>query len=589
MKKRSQIDEKYKWDLDLFKTNEEIEDVFKTIEKLTKILPKYYGEFTNKDKFFEYFNNYKEDFLKIEKLAYYISNSQMIDLSNISIIKLNERFSNEYSKLNKAISFVDPQIDDLDEEYLYSLLEDPRSKNLDTKIREIIKEKPHRLDEKTCEILSKLDNSFNNSYSIYELMQSSEMKFQDATDSNGKKYKVDNDTFSNLITSKDRELRKSAYNSSTNAYADFNKTISELYISSVKTAFEFSKLQNYENTLERILKCENVPIEVFKKNIEQVSKNRHLFQDFVKTQAKISRIKDFATFDMPEDKKVAGKITIEKAQDIMLKALAPLGKEYMQYVTKKLTDKSIDYLASKNKYSGGYCDNAYDCKTVILLNWDYNYDSLTALVHEMGHCVNAEYFNFAQPMEKADTTTFPAEIASTVNELLLGVYIQNNCKPKEKSYYIYQFLNQVCASIFKTTMYSEFEMFAHESIQNELPITYQELNDKCYKLNKKYYGNSCIVPKNIKYQWSKISHFYRPFYYYCYSTGMVTAINIATNILKDKSYVEKYKIFLKNGLNKPAFDVLKEIGIDLTTDKPYKVAFEFIKKQLKLYKSLTNS
>ncbi|MBR6778973.1 MAG: oligoendopeptidase F family protein [Clostridia bacterium] len=587
MKTRDQIEDKYKWDLDMFKTTADIDAVFDTIEKLTKVLPSYYGKFNDKDKFFEYFNNYKDDWLKIEKMCFYISNTQMTNLTDVSILKLAERFSNSYNKLNKAISFVDPQIDDLDEDYLLSLLNDERAKDLDVKIKEVIKNKPHRLDEKTNEILSKMDNSFNNSYTIYDLLQNSEMKYQDAKDSKGKTHKVDNSTYTNLISSKDREIRKSAFNSMINAYADINKTISELYLSSVKTAFEFSRLQNYNSTLERMLHNNDVPLAVFEKNIEQVFKHKNLFQNFIKTQAKISGIKDFSTFDIFEDKKVGGKIKIEKAQEIMLKSLAPLGVEYLKIVNHKLNDKSIDYLTNKDKYSGGYCDNAYDTKTVILLNWTYDYDSLSALVHEMGHCVNAEYFNSAQPMEKADTTTFAAEIASTVNELLLGIYIQNNCTTKHKSYYINQFLNQISSSIFKTTMYTEFELFAHNSIQNELLITYQDLNDKCYKLNKKYYGNSCLIPNSIKYQWSKISHFYRPFYYYCYSTGMITAINIVSNILKDSSYVNKYIMFLKNGLNKPAYDILKEIGIDLATDTPYEIAFDFFKQQLEEYKKLS--
>ena len=273
----------------------------------------------------------------------------------------------------------------------------------------------------------------------------------------------------------------------------------------------------------------------------------------------------------------------------MLKALSPLGEDYIKMVERKLNDKSIDFMPNLNKDSGAYCSDMYDCKTLFLMNWTDDFNSLSTLVHEMGHCINAELFNASQPQEKAGITIFSAEIASTVNEILLNEYMLKNSKTKkEKLYYLNEFLEQVRSTIFRQTLFSEFELYSHTQIENETPITYEDLNNKYFELCKKYYGNSCILPKNLKFEWSRIPHFYRSFYVYSYSTGLLTAICIAKRILNNKEYTKNYIKFLQNGISRPAVEVLKEIDVDLTTDKPFIEAFEFIKNRLHEYKKAIN-
>lgn len=587
MKSRKQIDEKYKWDLELFKTQEEIDKVFNDMEYLTKVLPEYNNKFANKEKFFEYHTKFKKQNQNIENLAFYISNTLNVDNSNVEILKLKQRFEIAYSKLNKAISFVSPQIDDLPNEYLESLLKDSRSKNLNNMINRVIKEKKHKLDEQTSKILSEINNSFANSHSIFNIFTNSEMPFDDAVDSKGKSFKVDNSTFSKYISSKDRKLRESAYNSTMNAYGKYNKTFAELFIKDMKADNDFSKLKKYNSLLEYCLNDEEIPELVFNNNIEYINKNVSILQEFIKELSKKSGLEKFSYYDLFEDKKISGKITLDKGKKIMLSALAPLGKEYTDLVSKKLIDKSIDYMPNKNKRSGAYCSDSYGAKTLILMNWTDDYNSLSTLCHEMGHCINAEYYNTTQPQEKAGITIFAAEIASTVNEILLNQYMLNNSKTnKEKLYYLKEFLNDVRTTIFRQTLFAEFEVFAHSAIENETPITYQELNKKYYELNKKYYGKSCILPKNLQYEWSRIPHFYSPYYVYCYSTGLICAISIASNILKDSTFVEKYIQFLKNGTNKPPVEMLKQIGINLEDGSAFKNAFNFIKEKLDIYKTL---
>ncbi len=586
MKNRNNIDEKYKWDIGLFKTDEEIESVFKAISYLIQEQPKYKGQFNNPDKFFEFEERFKKEEILISKFDFYLSNSYNIDNSDPKILELISRFEIAMSKLNRETSFVSPQIANLDKKYLTNLLLDPRAKNLNNYIENIIKNKPHRLDEKTTDILSKLDNSFANSETVFDIMTNSEMKFDDAIDSKGKKHRVNDSLYSPLISSSDRKLRETAFVSLMNGYGQFNKTLAELYLKDVKSDNDYIKLRKYNTTLEYSLNSEDIPMKVYENNIKNVVKNIPLLQKYIKLKNKLSGYKNYSYYDLFEKNKNTKKISIEQAIMTIKQALLPLGNEYLSLVDKKFNDRSIDYMPCENKNSGGYCSNCYDTKTLILMNWNDNYNSMSTLAHEMGHCVNAEFFNSYQPVEKAGITIFAAEIASIVNEILLNLYMQNNCIPSQKAMYVCELLDRVRSTIYRQTLFSEFEQYTHTEIENDRPLIYKDLNKKYYELNQKYYASSCKLPKELAYEWSRIPHFYNSFYVYSYSTGLITAISIVSKILEDSTYAKKYIKFLKNGIDKKPIEILQEIGIDLTTDEPFDTAFKFIEKQLELYKSL---
>lgn len=589
MKSRNQVDEKYKWTIEGFETEDKINAVFDIIDEMIEKAPYYYGKLNNKDVFFDYFLSNKEKLVKIQQLGCYIYNTISVDNSNTDILKLDQRYSNAMTKYDKAYSFISSQLSDLPDEYLNELLLDPRAKEFDNVIKDIIKNKPHKLDEHTNKILSSLSNSFNNSSNVFHIIKDSELTFEDVKDSNGKTYKVDNSTLPKLLTNKDRTLRKNAFNSRFEGYKKFNKTFAELFISSMKSEKDFYELKKWNSLLESALEGEDVPLKVFENNIKYTTENIHLVEKFLKSLKKDLNLKDFAYYDLWAENKIKTKISIENGQNLILEALKPLGDEYLNLVRKKLKDKSIDYLPNKNKYSGAYCSGNFGSKTVILLNWSYDFDSVNALIHEMGHCINNEYYQSAQPFYKADTTIFAAEIASTVNETLLNQYMIKNCKNSEKKYYLKEFLENVRGTIFRQTMFTEFELFIHDSIKNEIPLTYKEINEKYYELTKKYYRNSCKIPESIKYEWAAVPHFYSPFYVYSYSTGLITALCIASKILKEKGFNEKYIYFLKNGNNKPAVEILKEIGIDLTTPAPFVEAFKFIEEQVKKYQAVVKN
>ena len=587
MKKRNQISKEYKWDLSSYiKNDEEIDQIFKRMENLTDILPKYKGKLQNSNILYERLEKYKDDFVSMAKLAHFISHNLNVDSSDTKMLMLEQKFNNLYTRLSEANSYFVPQLYELPEKYLKSLLQDKRFSDYDNLIKEIIKLKPHKIDEKTNELLSKMSNFLGNNENIHSILVDSEIKFDDALDKTGKSKKVDNSTYPKYLRGNDDILRKNAFNSRMTAFSRLNKTFSELYLKDIEYDKFLSKLTNYSNLLESVLLEDDIPKEVFNNIIKFTEKYIPLLQDYCKTRAKISKNKKFAYYDLFEDSKNNSKISLDQAKEMIINALKPLGEEYLEYLNRKLNDNSIDYFPNENKNSGAYCSHCYGAKTVVLTNYIYNYNSVSTLCHELGHCINAEYFLNAQPYEKANISIFAAEIASTTNEILLNQYMSDSAKKKDKSYYLHHFLDDVRSTIFRQIIFTEFELYAHQKIENNEPITYEDLNNYYLDLNKKFYGKSLIIPDKLQYEWMCVPHFYSPFYVFTYATGLVTAIAIADKILSDNEFYKSYINFLKNGTNRPAIDVLKEIGIDLTSDQPYEIAFNFIKKQLELYKSL---
>ena len=557
------------------------------MEKLIKIYPTYSGKLGNKEILHEALTKYEADEIKVYKLAHFISHSLNVDSADTKMLALSQKFDNLYTKMSESNAFFMPQMLELSDDYLSSLLTDERFKNFENTIKNVIKQKPHKVDEKTATLLSKMGNFLGNNSNLHSILTDSEMYFDDATDSTGKTYKVDNASAPILLRSNDKMLRKTTFESRMKAFEKLNKTFAELYLKDIELDKFNYKLRNYNSLLEEVLLSEDVPMSVFENNIKNVNKFIPILQDYISYQNKLSKDPDFAYYDLFEDSKNDEKISLNDAHNLLLSAVTPIGEEYVNLVKRKLNDKSIDYLPNVNKNSGAYCSNCYDAKTLILMNYNIDFNSVSTLTHEMGHCINAEYFNSAQPREKAEISIFAAEIASTTNEILLNLKMQENATKEDKSYYIRTLLDDIRSTIFRQTLFCEFELYAHEQIDKEIPVTYEDLNKKYFELNEKYYGNSCVLPSSLQYEWERIPHFYNAYYVYSYSTGMITAITIAYKLLHEKDFNKKYIEFLKNGTNKPAVEILKEIGIDLTTDEPFETAFKFMQEQLDIYKSIT--
>ena len=250
-------------------------------------------------------------------------------------------------------------------------------------------------------------------------------------------------------------------------------------------------------------------------------------------------------------------------------------------LNEKFNQKVIDYLPNKDKQSGAYSSGIYNCPSVVLMNFVDNYESVSTLAHEIGHAMHTELSNRTQPIELADYVIFVAEVGSTVNEILLNLLVRKTANKEERIALIFRLLNDVRTTIYRQTMFSEFEQFSHSTLEKGQPLTYEDFNNKYYELNKKYFGDTLILPDELKYEWARIPHFYNDFYVYEYSTGYISALCIVQKLLEDENYYKQYINFLKGGCTKSPVELLKDVGVDLTTNQPYEKAFEFINSQIK--------
>ena len=365
MLNRNEVPAQYKWKLEGFETDEAIEKVFKTLTKLTNEMPKYNGKFEDENALYEYLTKYEKDEILIHKFSHYIFNSLSVDCSNTKFLKLRTRFMNEYNKYCEACAFVTPQLNKLPLAYLKGLIKNPKFKKYTTTIENIIHYKPHRVDEKTNLILTKLGAVLGDNDSVFDIFTDSEMPFDDVVDSKGKKHKLFNSNYSGFVSSHDRVLRQSAFNSMMNGYGNFIKTFERLYLKDIETDKILAKMHNYPSCLDEALDGEFIPRAVFDKVIEETNKNIPLLQDYVKTIAKQENIKGFAYFDLFDEGKLNKKITIESMKQTVLDGLKPLGSEYLAHLNKKFNDFSIDFLPNKHKASGAYSSDCYGGKNVV--------------------------------------------------------------------------------------------------------------------------------------------------------------------------------------------------------------------------------
>lgn len=583
--KREAVDDRYKWDLTCYiKDDKMLNDELNFIKQNYVKYKDFYNRFNDKVSLLEYFKFDDEFSKRLDKLYCYVFHSLDVDKSNTKFIKLKDELGYIGDEISQATSFISPQLLDLNEEYLKEVYNDKDFETYKRTIEDLIRNKPHKLSEHDNGIISQMGLFLGGTSVAFDIMSSGEMTF-DSFVVDGKTYNVDEANYSKLLNNDNREVRKNTLKSLMTGYGKFNKTITSLYLNDIQEDVFFSKLHKFNSIKEECLFEEEVSPNVYNKLINQVNNNLPLLHKIVDEKRKALNLNEIAYYDlMVENKERKEEYSVEDAINLVLKAVQPLGEEYLQIVGKKFKEKTIDFMPNDNKETGAYSSGCYGCPSVILMNFVGDLKSVYTLAHEMGHSMHSELSNKYQPYSTSQYEIFVAEVASTVNEILLYHQLINTADDEMKKSLVYDIFDEFRATVFRQTMFSEFEDWIHKELENKNPKTYEDLNDFYYNLNKKYYGNNIILPDELKYEWSRIPHFYRPFYVYKYATGFLSAICIVENILRDKEYYKKYTNFLKSGSSKDVVQLLRDIDVDLETDEPYKRAFAFLEKQLNLLK-----
>lgn len=593
MKDRKDIDKKYTWNLDVIYSNttEFNNDYDLVLDKINS-LKKY--ENTMMDNSDNFYNSIRLSFeieRLIDKLYCYANLSFDLDTSNNDKQELCEKVSNLRSKYSESSYFIVPSILKNDYDVIEKYMkENPLIKDYEISIKEIYRYKEHTLSDTEEKLLSSIGKMVGNSYDTYELFKDCDMSFDSIEDENGKKVELNNSNYSLYIESKDRRVRKDTFNTLYKEYKKYTNTFASLISSNMKELSTMAKINKYNSAIEMSLYADDVDIKVYNNLIDSVHKHIDYIYDYYKLKKDILNLDDIHLYDayVPIGNGFDKKYSYEEAKKVILKVLEVFGEEYINKVKEALDNRWIDVYPTKNKRTGGYSGGSYDTYPYILLNYQDKYNDMSTLIHEMGHSMHSYYSRNYNDYQNSEYRIFVAEVASTVNELLLSHYLlEHSSDVEEKKYILNNLMELYRATIYRQTMFAEFERDISSIIDNDGALTADKLSNMYYDLNKFYFGGEVVVDDEIRYEWERIPHFYYDFYVYKYATGLSAATAIVKGILdKKENAVENYIDFLKCGSRLSPIESLKVAGVDLTNSSVVDTALDEFKNILDMYKDM---
>lgn len=592
---RNKIEERYKWDLTpIYKNIEEFNKDFKSVSKqieefikYEELMPKSATDFYNTIK--EYYDISR----KLEKLSVYthlLSDENTSDNRNQA---LNCTVSNLYDKFTKNSFFITPTI--LKKEYkeiekYYK--EEPKLLDYEIILKNEYRYKEHTLSDVEEKLLSKISKILNNNYDTYELLKDSDLTFGKIHDEEGNLIELTGSNYSIYIESQNREVRKEAFKTLYKTYKQFINTFASTIYGNIKENITISKIKKYNSTIEWCLYADEIDESIYNNLIKTVNENLRILFKYYDLKKELLDLDELHLYDIytPIVKDYKKKYPFDESKETVLKALSVLGNDYVEILKKGFEDRWIDVYPNRGKRSGGYSSGCYDTNPYILLNYQDKYSDISTLAHEAGHSMHSYYTRNNNPYQYGDYSIFVAEVASTVNELLLSKYLLKESKSKEEKLFILDNLMTLFKStIYRQTMFAEFEQLIYKSGEFDVPLTSDYLSEEYYKLNQTYFGDNVVVDEEVKYEWARIPHFYYNFYVYKYATGLSAACQIVNNILSGKeNAVEDYKEFLKCGRKKNPLESLKLAGVDLSKKEVIESAIKMFDETIEEFKELLN-
>ena len=574
LKKRQEIDDKYKWKLDkIFSTSDDFDRCFESFKKEAPSLMEFAGKLSDKDNILGYLKLSEKLGREAEKLYVYAhmkSDEDTQNQENQARMNKIDAYMAEYASYS---AYFVPEILSLKDGFIEDLINNDKDfKEYKFFLETILKEKPHILSKEKEELLALASDCLGTSESVYNMLTNADMTFGKIKDENGKEVEITEGNYSTYIKSKDRKVRENAFKTLFSEYKKFENTIATTLSSSIKTFNFGAKIRNYKGPLEASLKPNDIPVDVYKNAVKTINDNIKSLHRYVNVKKKLLGLKEIHMYDLyvPIIEIPKEHIEFDEAVAVANKALKPLGTVYLNIFNEGINSGWIDIYQNRGKKGGAYSWGAYDTMPYVLLNYNYELNDISTLVHEMGHSLHSYYSRKNQSYLYAGYTLFCAEVASTTNEALLIHYeIENEKDKKKKLFLINQELEQIRTTVFRQLMFAEFELYTHDALNEGEALTASDFNKKWHELNVKYFGPDMIVDEEIDIEWARIPHFYSDYYVYQYATGYAAATAFANSILdKKENAVEKYMGFLKRGGSLYPIDILKEAGVDMTTPKP---------------------
>ena len=585
--KRNTIENKFKWTIDEMYPNEEAMD--KDIQKLKDLIEeskKYKGTLADSEENLFQALNISEQASRLLQNLYVYTHMKSHEDTRINKNQANATKTDMLStELSMATSYMVPEIIAMDSEKLENYLKTEKLSHYKKYVDDILRLKPHTLNEREEELLAAVSDLSGVPENIYDMLSFADLQFPEIEDEKGEKIRVTHANFSLFLKSKDARVRKDAFEAMYSVYNQYKNTFASTLYGGIKSEIFYAKTRKYESALQGSLFQDNVSVDVYNNLIDAVHENLDTLNDYIDLKKKFLGLDKINMYDLyvPLTENFDMEIPYEKAQEIILEALKPLGEEYLENVKKAFSEGWIDVYGNEGKQGGAYSWGSYDSKSYILMSYKDDLNSLFTLIHEMGHSMHSYYSKNNQPYLYSGYKIFVAEVASTLNELLLINYLLKNASSKEEKIYLLNYyLEQFRTTVYRQTMFAEFEKICHGKVENGEPLTAEDFNNIYYDLNKKYYGESSEVNEDIALEWARIPHFYSNFYVYKYATGFSAASALSKQILEEgDSAVDRYKEFLKSGGSEFPLDQLRKAGVDMEKKEAVDEALHVFKDLVK--------
>ena len=586
LKERSEMDPRYEWDLStLYADDKAWEDAFNAIDPKLAALPAYAGKLHDAKELAAFLKARTEVELEIDNLFTYASLRQSEDTRADAAQSMFARVYSKVVAFSASIAFVDPEILALPDETLNALVNDPQLADYRFNLENLIRQKPHTLSTTEEQLLASLGEVFGAPRQIANSLQDADMVFDPVKDKNGTEHEVSGSSYISLQSSDDRVLRENAFRSFYKGYRQHINTFAASYSGAVKAAVTEAKLRKFDSSRAASLHYSNIPLSVYDNLVDSVHRHMDVMYRYLALRKRLLGLDDLHYYDVYAPLVSGSKehYTYEQAQQMVLDAVAPLGENYQNIVRGAFRDRWLDVYPNKGKRGGAFSSGTYTSNPFILTNFTGTLDSVSTIAHEMGHSLHTWHSSHNQPAQYSGYTLFVAEVASTVNEnLLIEQLLAKTTDPKERLGLLNQYLENFKGTVYRQTMFAEFERDAHALAESGQALNATALNALYKKLIGEYFGPDLVWDDEVQYEWARIPHFYRPFYVYVYATGYSSAVALSEGILHEGApAVKRYLEFLSMGGSQYPLDELRHAGVDLKTPAPIDTAlnkFESIVK-----------
>lgn len=585
--KRSEVEMGNTWAIEDLYANDSLWQM--EFEQVKELLPKaveYQGRLSKSgDLLFSFLQLSDEIGKLMERIYVYANQKYHEDTANPTYQDLSNKANALSTQVNSALSFATPEILTIPEEMIAQFRhENEELKQYDFYLQDILRLKAHILSQEMEELLADAGEVADASGNIFSMFNNADIRFPEIKDEDGEAVRITHGRYGQLLESNDRRVRREAFEGVYATYKSYRNTLAASFSANVKQEVFFAKARKYGSTLEKALNAANIPVAVYTNLIEAVHDHMDLMHRYVSLRKKLLGVEELHMYDLytPLVQDVKMDIPFEEAKKLVAKGLEPLGDEYQNILTEGYNHRWIDVYENENKRSGAYSWGAYGTHPFVLLNYNDTLNNVFTLAHEMGHAIHSYYSDREQPFVYAGYKIFVAEVASTCNEaLLIDHMLKNTQDKKEKAYLINHFLEKFKGTLYRQTMFAEFEMITHKLVEEGESLTADALCKIYHDLNVAYFGSDIVIDPEIDMEWARIPHFYNAFYVYQYATGYSAAIALSRRILTEgEEAVSDYIRFLSSGSSNYPIELLKLAGVDMSTKEPVKEALTLFSELL---------